>query len=144
MSENKLVRYAAKSPEHGGLGIGIAGANEGDSAGMAEDFPEALGALDRRCRTCAFESFAGDKSLLGLVDGHGNELSDFTHESFLGSFLKLFLVSQRLFSTGVLIRIKLAAPHAASRLTFPRLHGGSPERLINRSEAKMMHSVRVK
>jgi hypothetical protein len=85
VSEIKLVGHAAKSPEYRGPGIGIAGANEGDRAGVAEDFPKAFGVLDRRCGACTFEGFARDEAFIGPVDRHGNELSDFTHESFLGA-----------------------------------------------------------
>jgi hypothetical protein len=80
---------------------------------MTEDFPEAFGALDRRCRASAFESFARDEALIGPVDRHRNELSDFTHESSLGRSLEIFRSSQSRFSAGILTKINLAALHAA-------------------------------
>jgi hypothetical protein len=58
---------------------------------MAEDLPKAFGALDCGCRARAFEDLARNESVIGVVDRHGYELSDFTHRDFLSRFLKRYI-----------------------------------------------------
>jgi hypothetical protein len=83
----QIVRHAAKSPKHGRRRQRKTTANHSGGASMAEDHPEALGALDCGSGTRAFERFTGNEAFLGAVYWDSKKLRDVAHNICLWSFV---------------------------------------------------------
>ena len=57
----------------------IAGAAEGNGAGVTEQLPLPLRRLDRECRIFAVNGFTGYKATVDEIESQCHEMSDFGH-----------------------------------------------------------------
>src|ERR671925_678590 len=78
--ELQRIRHVTKSSKHRRAGDRVAGADKRYGTGMAKYLPKALGALYCRCGAGALEGLASDETITGQVKGHGNKVSNLTHE----------------------------------------------------------------
>ncbi len=76
----EIIGHVSECPQHGGTGYRVAGADEGDGAGMTERFPVTFRVLDCSIWASAFEWLARDQAVTGQVKRHRNKLDNITHE----------------------------------------------------------------
>jgi hypothetical protein len=87
LAAQQVLRHVAERAQYGRLRFRIADTDERNRPGMAEDLPKTFRALDCRRRAGTFERLAGDETMVGQIEWHGDEVSDLAHGRLPDLFL---------------------------------------------------------